>query len=442
VNHITKIHKHEDVICSITLVKIAAVALLTLLVSCGGGGGDTTPQPTYDISGTVTGAADVTITLSGDASATTITDVSGNYSFTGIANGSYTVTPSVTWYAFNPPSEPVVVSGANFPVTEFVATTELFVTDYSDHAILVYAKNADGDIAPVRSIAGSNTGLYTPSSVKLDTVNNEIFVVNQFYDLSSNLGDSITVYSGDADGNVAPIRTIAGANTGLLSDRALPPGPNPNGPSGMIIDSWNNEIVVVNAYTHSILFFDRVADGNIAPNRTISGLATGLDRPLDLALYVANNTLNNEIVVSNFTNSSITTHLRTDDGNIAPQRTIIGSNTNMLGPLGIVVDNNEIIVANYVATSSLFSYITTYLRTNNGNFAPQRTIEGGSTGLDGPLLGISLDTGNDELAAAVRGSPPSIRIFNKTDDGNIAPQRTIVGPATQLKNPWGVTVIP
>jgi len=436
-NHITYIHKHKDTIRSI---KTAAVMLLTLLVSCGGGGGDSAPQPTYDISGTVTGAPNVTITLNGLASKTTITDPSGNYSFTGIANGSYTVTPSVTWYAFNPPSQTVIVSGATVTDTNFSATKELFVTDYSDHVILVYAKNADGDIAPARSIAGSNTGLYTPSSVKLDTLNNEIFAVNQFYDLSSKLGDSITVYSGDAVGNATPIRTIAGAKTRLLSDWTRPPGSNPNGPSGMIIDNSHNEIIVVNAFTHSILFFDRNANGDISPIRTISGPATGLDRPLDLFL----DAVNDEIFVSNFTNNSITVYSRTGSGDVAPLRTIIGAATKLDGPLGIIVDNvsNEIIVANYVDTLTPNSYITTYPRLANGDIPPKRTISGPDTGLDGPLLGISLDTGNDELAAAVRGSPPSIRIFNKTDVGNTPPKRTIVGPATQLKNPWGVAVIP
>ncbi|RKY36092.1 MAG: hypothetical protein DRP73_03950, partial [Candidatus Omnitrophota bacterium] len=65
--------------------------------------------PTYSISGTVTlqgGGADVTevlLTLSGDASATTNPDAQGNYSFTGLSEGEYWVTPSLNKYRFEPP---------------------------------------------------------------------------------------------------------------------------------------------------------------------------------------------------------------------------------------------------------------------------------------------------------------------------------------------------
>src|SRR5664280_1626892 len=50
--------------------------------------------PTYNISGAVSGdtLAGVTINLTGAATAITTTDASGNYSFTGQANGTYTVT--------------------------------------------------------------------------------------------------------------------------------------------------------------------------------------------------------------------------------------------------------------------------------------------------------------------------------------------------------------
>jgi len=61
---------------------------------------------TYTASGTITqGAhalAGVTVTLSGDSTASTVTDASGNYSFTLDGDGDYTVTPSKTNYWFAP----------------------------------------------------------------------------------------------------------------------------------------------------------------------------------------------------------------------------------------------------------------------------------------------------------------------------------------------------
>jgi hypothetical protein len=63
----------------------------------------------YTISGQVTlsgsGLSGVTMTLSGSQSGTTTTAPSGNYGFTEAAGGSYTATPSLSGYTFNPASQ-------------------------------------------------------------------------------------------------------------------------------------------------------------------------------------------------------------------------------------------------------------------------------------------------------------------------------------------------
>lgn len=84
-----------------------------------GGGGDTTsgtPEAAaYSISGQITGAsaADVTVALSGDAAVSTTTDEDGNYAFTGLAPGIYTVTPAKANTAFNPASASVTVADSD-----------------------------------------------------------------------------------------------------------------------------------------------------------------------------------------------------------------------------------------------------------------------------------------------------------------------------------------
>lgn len=80
--------------------------------------------PTYSIAGAVSGAVQsgVTVTLSGAGSASTTTNGSGNYTFAGLVNGSYTVTPTLTGYTFSPTSAAAAVSGANITGTNFVAT--------------------------------------------------------------------------------------------------------------------------------------------------------------------------------------------------------------------------------------------------------------------------------------------------------------------------------
>jgi hypothetical protein len=84
---------------------------------------------TYSINGTVDGdvLAGVTITLSGDSSATTTTGAEGGYGFSGLENGSYTVTPSLSGYSFTPTSENVTVSGADETGVDFT-TVEIMYT--------------------------------------------------------------------------------------------------------------------------------------------------------------------------------------------------------------------------------------------------------------------------------------------------------------------------
>ena len=85
----------------------------------------TLPPPTYSISGTVSGAvvSGVTVNLTGTSSSTATTDGSGNYTFTGLANGGYTVTPSKAGFTFTPTSLPATVSNANVPSINFTSLT-------------------------------------------------------------------------------------------------------------------------------------------------------------------------------------------------------------------------------------------------------------------------------------------------------------------------------
>jgi hypothetical protein len=79
----------------------------------------------YSISGTVTGdvLAGVTVTLSGNSSGITTTNSTGNYSFTGLNDGTYTVTPSLSGYTFTPSSRAVTINGTNMTGVNFTATT-------------------------------------------------------------------------------------------------------------------------------------------------------------------------------------------------------------------------------------------------------------------------------------------------------------------------------
>lgn len=100
-----------------------ASAQVTVNATSVGGVNFATATSTYSISGTVTGAQVTTLTLGGAATATTVEDGYGNYTFLGLPNGTYTVTPSGS---FTPASAKVTVSGANVTGVNFWTPTATF----------------------------------------------------------------------------------------------------------------------------------------------------------------------------------------------------------------------------------------------------------------------------------------------------------------------------
>ncbi len=73
---------------------------------------------THSISGTVSGATLVTVACTGQTSIVT----SGAYTFSNLANGTYTITPSKSGYTFSPASYTITISGADVTGKNFTAT--------------------------------------------------------------------------------------------------------------------------------------------------------------------------------------------------------------------------------------------------------------------------------------------------------------------------------
>jgi hypothetical protein len=80
----------------------------------------TLQPPTFSISGN-SGTGGASVSLSGAATASTTADSSGNYSFTGLLNGSYKVTPAKSGFTFTPTNLPVTLNGANVIGINFTA---------------------------------------------------------------------------------------------------------------------------------------------------------------------------------------------------------------------------------------------------------------------------------------------------------------------------------
>ncbi len=92
------------------------------------------PPATYSISGRITldtavgdGLSGVTVTLYGDLPdpLTTTTNADGYYSFTGLSDGSYIVSPSLNPYAFTPPSLNILLSGSDALDANFIAVIHI-----------------------------------------------------------------------------------------------------------------------------------------------------------------------------------------------------------------------------------------------------------------------------------------------------------------------------
>ena len=146
--------------------------------------------------------------------------------------------------------------------------------DSNDLLYVANSTSATIDIFPSGSgvmqaqIGGSNTGLSAPGTVAVDASRN-VYV----FDRATSV---LSEFAAGATGNVAPIRTITGSKTGLAGGDGFN--------FGLAVSKASGDIFVSNSATNAILVFGAAARGNVAPIHTIAGSATGLSVPLGLAL--------------------------------------------------------------------------------------------------------------------------------------------------------------
>jgi DNA-binding beta-propeller fold protein YncE len=142
---------------------------------------------------------------------------------------------------------------------------EIYVTNALADAVLVYRGGATGAEPPLRIIQGPCTGMVNPHSISLDLAHREILV-------SSLSARAIAIFPMDASGNVTPSRYIRGPKTKLGHT------------VGLGVDPETNVLVVANQ--EDILFFDRLATGDVAPVGEIKGEHTGIrDEPWELQIH-------------------------------------------------------------------------------------------------------------------------------------------------------------
>ena len=211
------------------------------------------------------------------------------------------------------------------------ARKEIAVSVEGPRQIVIYKQDAQGADAPLRMIRGPRTGLGDPHGVYFDGKNNEIVVANHGNqngratlpgsiapqrrggggDRGALVGGrfdepSITVYAGEASGDVAPIRRIQGGKTGL------------NWPMALSVDETHDEIAVANSGDSSIRIFSRSANGDVAPARILKGARSGIRGPMGVTFDVKND----ELWVANYGDHTALVFSRTASGDAEPKRIV------------------------------------------------------------------------------------------------------------------------
>ena len=243
----------------------------------------------------------------------------------------------------------------------------------------MFARSANGIVAPVRIIEGGHTRLSrTSHAIAFDEMHDEIVVPNPF-------AEAVLFFTGNASGDASPIRIIQGPKTRLEENDEL------------ALDAVHGEVIVPTR--QAILIFDRTSNGDVAPKRFIAGPKTKINRARGIAV----DPVNNIIAVGNREPIGILIFNRTDEGDVEPRAIISGPNTGIYAPKGFTINpaRKELIATNEARGTQVTrkigeSFIGVWNYSDNGDVPPKAVIKGASTLLIAPR-GAALDTAHQEI---------------------------------------------
>ena len=279
-----------------------------------------------------------------------------------------------------------------------VVDPTLVVSQYTPPRLDFFSAFDDGDVAPIRSIAGGAIAMQSGWGVAV--FGDELYVLDAD-------GIGINVYPLDASGDIAPIRRIAGAATNLM--RAY----------GIAVTE--DEIFVSGSAAH-IAVFSRTADGNVVPARMIVGPETQLGNSL-FGLEIHGDEL---YVASTGGAGAINVYPLNASGNVAPTRRLTGAATQLgSSPYAVRVAGAEMFVLNP-------SHVHVFPANAEGDVAPLRTI-------DTPDNSYGLFVlGNELLIPAY--SDKSVTVHPLSAEGAPPPVRRLAGVMTKVDGPLGAFV--
>lgn len=136
--------------------------------------------------GSNVGIANITLTRT-NSTTTATTNVTGNYTFTNVVPGSYTVTPTSIGFTYSPSSRTFTVAGSNVTGIDFTATVKLFTisgrvanTGGTGMPNLLVARNGTNSVLTNASgnytMTGVTVGTYTIAPVQTASLNGVAFI--------------------------------------------------------------------------------------------------------------------------------------------------------------------------------------------------------------------------------------------------------------------------
>jgi len=167
--------------------------------------------------------------------------------------------------------------------------------------VLVFSRDADGDVAPLRILKGPDTGIVNAYRVAIDPVRNLMVV-------SSGGRDGLRIYDRTASGNTKPLRFIRGygakdvqimtidSDTGMIFGSARPG----------VLNSEEGDISGRYLLDDFVGVWSVYDDGEVLPRLTIGGPGLLLKDVRGLALDKKNK---NVIVSDKTLNSVMTFHV-------------------------------------------------------------------------------------------------------------------------------------
>jgi hypothetical protein len=290
------------------------------------------------------------------------------------------------------------------------SASKVYMAQRDGSSILAFAVDANGNIKPSVTIAGSKTLLTTPVALAIDT-KGRIYAANDGF-------NQILIFAPGAKGNATP-QVLGGSKTGLLHT------------DGIALDASGNIFVSNDSEgdgSDKILVYAAGSTGNKPPIRTISGSKTGLSEPVGMSFDAAG-----DLFVVNATSSTepIAEFAPGAKGNIAPIATIGGAKTMIVEPFSVSLDSGGRIIV-----PSNGDEVLIFAKGSSGNVAPATIISGSNTDLAG-VTSAGVDP-SDEIFVTEDWvtSGKAVYVFASGASGNAAPIRSLAGAKTELDNPY------